>query len=187
MDGAVIFSHQPDPAARQSARRVHFLRTGAGGFTLVEVLVVLVVLGVFAGLTTLGIDAVLGRDAEREVERLRKVLELSADRASIRGTPLAIDLLPHGYRFSAQQTNREWSLLFTPRELAERAWVGGLQPISLEVDGQKMEPPWRIIFGSESPEYRLRLAAEGKRYLLSGGITGLVSLSHEDPAVEVQP
>lgn len=150
-------------------------------------MVVLVVLGVFAGLTTLGIDAVLGRDAEREVERLRKVLELSADRATIRGTPLAIDLLPHGYRFSAQQTNREWSLLFTPRELAERAWAGGLQPVSLEIDGQKMTPPWRIVFGSESPEYRLRLASEGKRYLLRGDITGIVTLTHEELLAGAQP
>ena len=123
-----------------------------------------------------------------EAERLRKVLELAADRASIRGTAMTLDLLPHAYRFSIKDKDSfEWKLMFSPPEFAERNWSADLKPVSLEIAGSLQEPPWRLNFGSESPEYRLQLVTGDKRFFLEGKFNGAVVLSQEELTVVPQP
>ena len=94
---------RPPRAVRRSA-----------GFTLIEVMVVLVIMGVMATGITLGIDSLRGRDADQALRRLRLVLEASADRASVRGRPIAVEFLPDGYRFSALDPDDNWRPLIDP-------------------------------------------------------------------------
>ena len=68
---------------------------------------VLVIMGVMATGISLGIDSLRGRDAD-QASRLRLVLEASADRASVRGRPIAIELPPDGYRFAALDADDNW-------------------------------------------------------------------------------
>jgi general secretion pathway protein H len=147
------------------------------GFTLIEVMVVLIIISVFATITTFSISGMQRREAEHEVERLRRVLEIAAETASVRGTPLAVDFLPNGYRFSALDTSGEWHLLFSPDTLRERAWPEGVGVDALYVDGTALAPPYRLAFGSEAPEYRLRIhTPEGAR-LLVGRMSGAVEFA----------
>lgn len=146
------------------------------GFTLIEIMVVLVIVGVFAGLASLSIDGMQSRRSDEEVSRLRRLLEMAGDYADTRGTPLAVDFLPNGYRFSALQASGEWHLLFAPSPFAERSWGTGVSVASLEVDGTPVEAPLRIVFGTEAPEYRLQLATpEGSKQVL-GRISGAVEM-----------
>lgn len=157
-------------------RRRKAARAGQG-FTLVEVLVVIVIISVFATMTTLGFEAVFGRDAQQETQRLRKVLELASERASIQGKPVRVEFLPHGYRFSTYDTNNEWRLLFEPREFSERSWPDGLGLQRLEIGGQAVTAPYVLQFGSEPPEFRLRLQQNDSVVELVGDITGAIDIT----------
>jgi general secretion pathway protein H len=95
------------------------------GFSLIEILVVLVIISVFTSLAVLTLESVQGRNNDEEVLRLQRLLEMAADYSDTRGTPLAVEFLPNGYRFSAMQTNGEWRLIFAPSPFAERSWPEG--------------------------------------------------------------
>ena len=72
----------------------------ARGFTLIEVMVVLVILAITATAVTFSIEGMQARDTEREIDRLRLVLEAAGERAAVHGTPIAAEFLPGRYRFS---------------------------------------------------------------------------------------
>lgn len=75
-------------------------RDPAAGLSLIEVLVVLAIVGVMAGVTTLGLGALgQGAQGEAEASRLAARLQLAADEAMVSGTPLALVWDERAYRF----------------------------------------------------------------------------------------
>ena len=150
------------------------------GFTLIELLVVLVVIGIATSTVVLSLTR--QETPDQSLQQLRRLLELAAEKAEISGAPLAVDLVPGGYRFSRFDTRGRWQPLaaedamFSPRRLApDLAWQ------SLEVDGVAVAPP-RLVFASGMPEFVLRVAAPGGGYRLEGRISGAVDLSAEAEA-----
>ena len=63
------------------------------GFSLIELLVVMLIVGIIAGGASIGIDAARANDTELAAEHLRRALEAAAERAEVRGRPLAVDFL----------------------------------------------------------------------------------------------
>jgi general secretion pathway protein H len=141
------------------------------GFTLIEVMIVLTIVAVVATTFTLNLDS--RRSPADEVERLRRVLEACAERAEIRGTPMAVDFVAQGYRVSTYDTQGNWTPVrgesqFAEQSVPDLAWAG------LTVDGQDASP--RLVFGSEMPDFVLRVAAPSGDLRLSGLPTGAVRL-----------
>ena len=139
------------------------------GFTLIEVMIVLVIVAVLA--TTITLQISHRNDGEEQVERLRLVLEATAERAAIRGTPLAVDFVPQGYRISQFDMRDAWTpvhgeALFADQSVPELTWTG------LTVDGQAM--PLHLVFGSEMPAFVLRIEARGSEAVLAGQPNGAV-------------
>ncbi len=159
----------PTPSVAERARR-------HTGFTLIEVMVVLVIMGVMATGITIGLDSLRGRDAEQALKRLRLVLEASADRAMVRGRPIAIEFLPDGYRFSALDADDNWRPLIDPPVFTERTLPGGLGWSGLRLEGQTEAAAPRLQFGSQAPEYELRVATPGGEARLTGKANGEVIL-----------
>ena len=157
---------RPPRAVRRSA-----------GFTLIEVMVVLVIMGVMATGITLGIDSLRGRDADQALRRLRLVLEASADRASVRGRPIAIELLPDGYRFAALDADDNWRPLIDPPVFTDRTLPPGLAWAGLRLEGQPDSASRRLQFGTQAPEYELRVTTPGGNARFTGKANGEVILS----------
>ncbi len=148
----------------------------AAGFTLIEVMVVLVIMGVMATGISIGLDSLRGRDADQALKRLRLVLEASADRAIVRGRPIAIEFLPDGYRFSALDPDDNWRPLIDPPVFNERALPGGLGWAGLRLDGQPDASVPRLQFGTQAPEYELRVATPNGEARFTGKANGEVIL-----------
>ena len=140
------------------------------GFTLIEVMVVLIVLTAIASMLTLNTS--VRRSSDEEIERLRLVLEAVADQAQIRGTPLAVELLPQGYRCSVFDLRGNWTPirnepLFAQQELpAEIVWQ------ELKIDDRKS--PMTLVFGSEMPVFDLQISTPLGLVRLVGTPTGAV-------------
>lgn len=146
------------------------------GFTLIEVMVVLVIMGLVATSLTLGLDSLRGRDVDQALRRLRLVMEATADRAAVRGRPIALELLPDGYRFSALDPDDNWRPLNDPPVFTEKALPAGLTWRGLRLDGQGQADGTRLQFGTQPPEYELRLTTPSGEALLTGKANGEVVL-----------
>lgn len=74
--------------------------TASRGFTLIEVLVVVVIIGIVSSVVLISLD-VIGDDRElqREARRLASLVELAADEAELQGRDFGIEFIRQGYRF----------------------------------------------------------------------------------------
>jgi general secretion pathway protein H len=74
-------------------------RDPQAGLSLVEVLVTLAIVGVMAGLVTVGAGRIAAPDLARtEAQRLERVLDTLADAALVSGADRVVSLAPDGYR-----------------------------------------------------------------------------------------
>jgi general secretion pathway protein H len=81
-------------------------RDRQAGLTLIEMLVVLVIVAVMAGVAVLGLGSLdRGSRAEAEARRLADRLQLASDEVLVAGAPLAMLWDPGGYRFVRSQTS----------------------------------------------------------------------------------
>ena len=133
---------------------------------------VLVIVALAASAVSLSLDALAGRDAERAVARLRLVLEASAERAAVRGQPLALEFIADGYRFTAFHSDGSWRPLHDPPVFAERLWPPGVSVAALRVAGEDRAADARLVFGSATPAFELRLATPSGPVLLRGDAAG---------------
>jgi len=144
------------------------------GFTLIEVMVVLVIIGLLATGIGVSLAALQGREAEQAVERLRLVLEASAERAAVRGQPIAVEFLADGYRFSAFDTDGSWRPLLDPPVFSERVLPEDVRRGRLLVEGRDLSAEPRLVFASAAPEFRLTLDTPDGAVELVGRATGEV-------------
>ena len=70
------------------------------GFTLIEVLVVLVVVGILYSIVILSLNVVGDdRELQREARRMSSLIELAGDEAELQGRDFGIEFMRQGYRF----------------------------------------------------------------------------------------
>ena len=161
----------------------------AGGFTLIEVMVVLLVIGIMSTVLTLGVDGLRSRDETRALQRLRLVLEACAERAALRGRPLAVEFLADGYRFAVLDVDDHWHPLDDPPLFAERRLPEGWRWAGLRRGGDRAgaAQPTRLVFGSEPPEYELGVATTRGVARLVGAANGEVVLELPGAAAALAP
>lgn len=151
------------------------------GFSLVELMVVLVIVGIMTGGASMAIDSLRANDADDAIERLRRVLEASAERAAVRGRPLAVDFVSDGYRFAELGTDGRWrpleqAPLFVARTLPAAVRTGALRlndttPRALERSAGNSS---RLVFGGRAPRFELVLADRARSVVLRGDPNGRV-------------
>src|SRR5678816_4654175 len=118
-------------------------RAANSGFTLLEVLVVVVIIGIITTMAMISIN-VLGRDRQldEEAARLQAVLLQVRDEAMLEGRDVGLRLDAHGYDFLRYDTRyQRWQpvigdVLLKERELPD----GGEAQLTLESRRVQIEP-----------------------------------------------
>ncbi len=93
------------------------------GFTLLEIMVVVVIVGIVVSMATLSMGVGQGRDLEQHAQRLKALIDLAAEEAILRGQELAVEVKGNGYSFIILEEDK-WNYLkdddtLRPRKLPE--------------------------------------------------------------------
>jgi general secretion pathway protein H len=152
----------------------------AGGFTLLEILVVLVIIGVIITMATLSIG-VLGSDpqSEDEARRFWAVLRQAREEAELQAIDLAIFVGATDYEFLRFDTRRnQWQpmvddKLYAQRTLPEglrfRLWMEGREIVlkpglpdrSKKDEGEKWPPQLTVLSSGDVVPFELQIERDG--------------------------
>jgi general secretion pathway protein H len=155
------------------------------GFTLIEILVVLVIVGVLALAVSIGVATAGGeRQLTREAERFQALVGYACTRAELSGREIGLRVDATGYAFTMLGLDG-WMADEQLGELRPRQWVRGMA-VEMLRDGREMriadtagEPPQIVCFssGELSPfVLRLGLGDVVARYELRGRVDGRIAL-----------
>jgi general secretion pathway protein H len=121
------------------------------GFTLIEVMVVLIIMGLFVGLVS-----TITRPDDRallriETERLAQLLDLAATESRLTGKSIAWTTDGAGYRFWRFGVDTDWSEIRDVDSLRPRTLPLGMKIAGLRVENTLYQDKMRLEFNTFGP------------------------------------
>ncbi|MGV6816488.1 MAG: type II secretion system minor pseudopilin GspH [Thiotrichales bacterium] len=114
------------------------------GFTLLELLVVLVIIGIITTLAVVRIGNPLADRLTEEAQRFTRLFQLAKEQAILENREYGIGLSFGGYQFFDYAEDK-WQPLLTDPVFKPRQWPPGIEP-ELELEAQP------VILSEEPPE-----------------------------------
>ena len=135
------------------------------GFTLVEILVVVVIMAVVISLAVLSIG-VTGRDSQldEETRRIEGLLSLLHERALLEGRDFGLRIEPTGYEFLVYvPAHDRWERMNQEQEFRHRELPKGLG-FQLQLDSQTvvLKPLDKNLSGGAAQDPQVAIAASGE-------------------------
>jgi general secretion pathway protein H len=174
------------------------------GFTLIELIVVIVIIGVMVGMSTLALS---GRDQadgiRRDADRLRAVISLLQDEAIIQSREYGLQTFDRGYRFFIMDDQQRWIPMtedktfrpytfsdgvtatlvvdgvITPiSRLDERGFPEVKTPAAGETADADSAPSIYVLSSGEMSQFEIQLVStfSATYYKLSGNLLGQLAL-----------
>lgn len=157
------------------------------GFTLIEILVVLVIAGALIGALVLASGGSGPRDLENAARRAQSLIAVACERAVIGGRDIGFAPVEGGLRFGYFELDGWREMADRPNdELRPRALGDGIElaaerdgePLDLEPDAP-VEPPFACLSSGELTPFTLRLTRPGVQdeWQLEGHLDGGLELA----------
>ena len=107
------------------------------GFTLIEVMLVVVIIGIMAGLTSLAIGGSEHRRFDQDIQRLQQLLSVAQDEAAFQQQSLGVAFSQTGYQFLRYDEHQQHWQVYVEKPFAPREFVLPTQ-ISLQLNGVQL-------------------------------------------------
>lgn len=139
--------------------------TAVRGFTLIEVMVVMVIIGIMAGMAVSLMRPDPGRAAEAEAWRLARLTERLGREAEMTGQVLALSWTADGYEFTRRDDDGSWvpldsDSIFEPRRFQPGMRLADSGEVRFAPDGEREPRRWLLI--TDIAEVAVNLSALGE-------------------------
>lgn len=118
------------------------------GFTLLELLVVIVIAGITLGMVSLNAMQSVQQILQTDAQRIALLLQLARDEAIVRNRPIAFEAEAERYRFLLRE-EKTWQALEQNDLLREREFKRSPVTFSISPPSLEQTTPLRIVFGRE--------------------------------------
>ena len=158
------------------------------GFTLLELLVVILIIGIIVSFASLSVGQHASRTLQDEAERIHSLLRLAGEESVLQGRELALQFNPEGYLFvtldSADWVPVEEDRLFREREMPPDLELSlALEGVEMDLHDSENPPRIFVLSSGEMTPFVLELGnLEGEVYTLQGEFTGKLTLARTGAA-----
>jgi type II secretion system protein H len=148
------------------------------GFTLIEILVVMAIIGVLSVVLVLAVAPDEASHARTEARRLATLLELALGEARASGQSIAWSPGPEGYAFLRKGEDGEWQGFPADSPYRRRPLPAGVSLGAVQFDAQPLRPGERIVITPYGlgGAIQATIAGGGASITLRGGALGRVTL-----------
>ena len=165
-------------------KNAHYPARNERGFTLLEVLAVLFIIGIIASFAGLSVGQRSSRAAQDEAERFYGLVSIAGEESVLQGRELAVEFARQSYRFLELTNENQWILIEDDTLFRERKFPPDVN-IELLVEGteasfddEKNLPRIFILSSGELTDFELSFNLDDeKTYTLQGTIDGKLKLS----------
>ncbi len=146
------------------------------GFTLIEMLVVLMIMGLFVGLVSTITQPDDRAKLKLEAERLSQLLDFAATEAQLTGISVAWTADESGYRFWRADDDGVWSEIRDSDLLRARTLPQGMEISDFHVENMRPQGGMRLEFAPQgsSLAFTIGLSLGKERYAVAGSPIGIV-------------
>ncbi len=159
----------------------------AGGFTLLEMLVVIVLAGILVSIVTITVAPDPRQQLQREAQRIGQLFAIAADESRIRQTPIVWEADLHGFRF-VTEVHGERRLITDDDLLRERRWErpltrlavyeaaadtaasqtvlgAGAPPVRVPIVREWVQPRWRLELANDIAQASVAFDESGRSHV----------------------
>lgn len=132
--------------------------SAASGFTLLEMLVVIVLAGILVSIVTISVTPDPRQQLQREAARIGQLFGIAADESRIRQAPIVWEADLTGYRF-VTEINGERRLITDDDLLRERLWERPLARLAV-YEAATGDTASQVVLGPGAPPVRVPIVRE---------------------------